>query len=351
MPIRNAEDLRRHPVLAARVEATTIPPHLYALYSIEDSYSDASVLIRSVVVEEMLHLALVTNILLAVGGEPDFASRELIPSYPCLLPHHVPDLPVHLASASVELVRDVLFGHRECEAPLTLPEDDEYESIGQFYLALEEAIVGLGSEAASSLIISRDGSYRTPRSTPRWPETRRTAVAGSCRGRCERIGGHRDHRSPRRGARWRAMGRPRPPRAHPLLQVPSDCRGSGYARPGASGYHGPTARTPPRRARASGSIVRRPLPIPIVDDGRALRRGGGPGLPDGPSLSADDRRAVVPGALPHGAPARRGFVAGPGFENHDFGGEDPAAHLIALAQSVSEDHPALDGFAELVAAG
>jgi hypothetical protein len=44
-------------------------------------------------------------------------------------------------------------------------------------------------------------------------------------------------------------------------------------------------------------------------------------------------------------------VAGPGFENHDFGGEDPAAHLIALAQSVSEDHPALDGFAELVAAG
>jgi hypothetical protein len=46
-----------------------------------------------------------------------------------------------------------------------------------------------------------------------------------------------------------------------------------------------------------------------------------------------------------------GLVAGPGFENHDFGGEDPAAHLITLAQSVSEDHPALDGFAELVAAG
>lgn len=55
MPIDTVDDLREHLLVAIEVELSTIPPYLYAMYSIEDQSSEAALLIRSVVVEEMLH--------------------------------------------------------------------------------------------------------------------------------------------------------------------------------------------------------------------------------------------------------------------------------------------------------
>ena len=68
---------------------STIPPYLYAMYSIKDQKSDAACLIASIAVEEMLHLALTTNLLLALGGEPDFGV-DLVPTFPSVLAHHQP---------------------------------------------------------------------------------------------------------------------------------------------------------------------------------------------------------------------------------------------------------------------
>ena len=65
MPITTPEELRQHLALAIQVELTTVPPYLYALYSIEDQTSEAARLIKSVVAEEMLHAALVANLLVA----------------------------------------------------------------------------------------------------------------------------------------------------------------------------------------------------------------------------------------------------------------------------------------------
>jgi rubrerythrin len=143
MPITTPKELRQHLALAMQVELTTVPPYLFAMYSIEDQASEAARLIKSVVAEEMLHAALVANLLVAVGGRPNFRDPSLIPTYPGPLPHHVPPLMLNLAPASPELIRDVFMVIEQPEAPGAPPEDDEYETLGQFYYALELALEDL----------------------------------------------------------------------------------------------------------------------------------------------------------------------------------------------------------------
>ncbi len=143
MPITTPDELRQHLALAMKVELTTVPPYLYAMYSIEDQASEAARLIRSVVTEEMLHAALAANLLAAVGGRPDFRDPALVPVYPGLLPHHVPPLTLRLAPASPDLVRDAFMVIERPEAPGAPPEGDQYETLGQFYYALELAFEDL----------------------------------------------------------------------------------------------------------------------------------------------------------------------------------------------------------------
>lgn len=145
MPIDTIEDLRAHVALARRVEMSTIPPYLYAAYSIRDYESDSRRLIASVVVEEMLHLALTTNLLLALGGDPDFG-EGLIPRFPGLLAHHKPDLPLRLRRCTPEVVRDTFMVIERPESPAAPAEPDQYETLGQFYAALEQAIQALSDD-------------------------------------------------------------------------------------------------------------------------------------------------------------------------------------------------------------
>jgi hypothetical protein len=145
MPIKTPQDLREHIELAIQVELSTIPPYLYAMYSIEDQNSQAALLIRSIVVEEMLHAVLATNLLLAVGGAPDFAGTTYMPRYPMLLPHHRPPLTLDLAPSSMELVREVLMRIEQPEIHGAPAEPDEFETLGQFYHALEIGVEELAS--------------------------------------------------------------------------------------------------------------------------------------------------------------------------------------------------------------
>lgn len=141
MPIKTPEDLRDHIELAIRVELSTIPPYLFAMYSIEDQNSEAALLIRSIVVEEMLHAVLATNLLLAVGGAPDFAGTAYMPRYPMELPHHRPPLTLDLAPCSLEVVRELFMRIEQPETHGAPAEPDEFETLGQFYHALE---IGIG---------------------------------------------------------------------------------------------------------------------------------------------------------------------------------------------------------------
>ncbi|HJU52847.1 MAG TPA: ferritin-like protein [Acidimicrobiia bacterium] len=151
MAIETVEDLRAHLVLATRVELSTIPPYLYAMYSVEDQDSEAARLIASVVVEEMLHVALTTNLLLAIGGEPSFG-YDSFPSYPGFLAHHQPDLLLELRECTPELITGTFLEIERPRAPGAIPEDDNFETLGQFYAALEAALDDL---SAASDIFAR----------------------------------------------------------------------------------------------------------------------------------------------------------------------------------------------------
>ena len=63
MPITTREALHEHLELAIQVELTTVPPYLYAMYSIADQRSESALLLRSIVAEEMLHAVLASNVL------------------------------------------------------------------------------------------------------------------------------------------------------------------------------------------------------------------------------------------------------------------------------------------------
>ena len=146
MPIDTVDDLREHLLVAIEVELSTIPPYLYAMYSIEDQSSEAALLIRSVVVEEMLHASLVANLLIAVGGEPRFSAASIMPPYPGPMLHHIPPLILHLEACSVDFLENTMMVIERPESPGALPEGDDYETLGQFYLAIEQSLRQLEAE-------------------------------------------------------------------------------------------------------------------------------------------------------------------------------------------------------------
>jgi hypothetical protein len=83
--IRRLRDLLQ---AAVELELSTIPPYLCAQYSLRPEANDtARLIIRSVVVEEMLHMILAANVLNAIGGEPRVTGHAHVPRYP----HELPD--------------------------------------------------------------------------------------------------------------------------------------------------------------------------------------------------------------------------------------------------------------------
>jgi hypothetical protein len=79
---------------ALELELFTLPPYLSALYSIpEGSNSEAARILQGVVLEEMLHIALVANVLNAVGGSPQISGLAR-KNYPSRIPHV--DLPLSI---------------------------------------------------------------------------------------------------------------------------------------------------------------------------------------------------------------------------------------------------------------
>lgn len=121
--------------VAIELELATLPPYLYAMWSLRDRNSPAGRLVRGVLMEEMLHMVMACNLLSAVGGTPTLAAGANVPKYPGPLPAHsktVNAFDVHLDRLSVEAV----VGFMQIERPAAAdapPEADQWETIGQFY--------------------------------------------------------------------------------------------------------------------------------------------------------------------------------------------------------------------------
>ena len=152
------EDLRIALANAIKLEFSTVPPYLTALYSIKDGTNAAiAANLRLIVVQEMLHLSLAANILNAVDGRPDFPAS--VPKYPGPLPMGIGSEPgkpfiVPLKKLTPEVVRDVFMVIEEPEDPIVFPEKKttlesiapEYHTIGQFYEAVSQLIADLGNK-------------------------------------------------------------------------------------------------------------------------------------------------------------------------------------------------------------
>ncbi|MEQ1712231.1 MAG: ferritin-like protein [Hyphomicrobium sp.] len=137
--------------MAALIEFATIPPYLTALWSIIDQKSDVARSIRGIVHEEMGHFAIVSNILVALGGAPKLTG-SYAPSYPCRLPGGVhPELLISLSSLSdesldafIELERPDVVVPIDGEVAMPAPEGDK--TLGEFYEMLRASVLALRPE-------------------------------------------------------------------------------------------------------------------------------------------------------------------------------------------------------------
>jgi len=125
------EDLLNLLQKAVELELATIPPYMTALLSIKPGTNRAAAdIIRSVMMEEMLHLALVGNLMNSLGGAVRL-EKDNIPSYPLQLefegkPFKDRKFEVHLAPYSRETIETFI----KIELPAGLaPLEIELEAI------------------------------------------------------------------------------------------------------------------------------------------------------------------------------------------------------------------------------
>ncbi len=138
------DSLREQVQQAVELEFATIPLYLTSLYSIRDGCNtEVYEILRSVLMQEMLHMAQAANILIALGRNPIIDSNETAPAYPTVgLPGNVlPKLNVTLKRATRLHFRKVFMG---VEYPHDIDVDNETVStIGQFYQHMNNCMVML----------------------------------------------------------------------------------------------------------------------------------------------------------------------------------------------------------------
>lgn len=147
------EELHELVQSAIELEHATIPAYLTAYLTLKlGTNQPVAEIIRSVLIEEMLHMSIASNLLLALGGSPQIDKPGFVPRYPGPLPMHIGDLTVPLAKCSIALVRDVFMKIEEPEDPIPIPSKlaaapPDYRTIGEFYLALMVKLQELGPRA------------------------------------------------------------------------------------------------------------------------------------------------------------------------------------------------------------
>lgn len=156
---KSERDLHRYLQVAMKLEHATIPLYLNAYFSLQPGTNDeVGRVIRSVVIEEMLHLTIAANVLNAVGGCPVLDSPTFVPSFPGPLPMGIDDdLLLHLRPMSIAQC-DMFMDIEEPEDPIVFraraaaaaTEGVGFETIGTFYEAVINKIQEFGDAAFSS---------------------------------------------------------------------------------------------------------------------------------------------------------------------------------------------------------
>lgn len=149
---KTGPDLWVHLQNAIKLEHSTIPPYITALFSLKPGTNQSiSNLIRSIVIQEMQHMTIAANLLIAIGGKPEINTKNFIPVYPGPLPMNVGDLRVGIEAFSIPLVNNVFKIIEEPEHPIPVTtsfvaETEQFSTIGQFYDAVKDQITNLGQD-------------------------------------------------------------------------------------------------------------------------------------------------------------------------------------------------------------
>jgi hypothetical protein len=138
---------------AVELEHATMPPYLYAWFSLGNQNPRIAKILKAIVREEMLHMTLAGNILKAIGGSPRIAFKEFVPTYPGPLPGTVAqDLEVPLKPFSLQLVEQKFMRIEQPEHLLefkirTLESAEEpAKTIGEFYRRIRKTFVDEGDK-------------------------------------------------------------------------------------------------------------------------------------------------------------------------------------------------------------
>lgn len=148
-PICSRETLQRQLQLAVQVEFSTIPLYATSLYTIvENCNVEAQQIMRNIIIQEMLHFAQASNILIAIGGNVTIDSNDTIPQYPLYpLPGGIlPNLTLTLEKYTMQHVYEN-FMALEVPMKTDVPvPHEQWNTIGQFYKEIELCIKNLGNE-------------------------------------------------------------------------------------------------------------------------------------------------------------------------------------------------------------
>jgi hypothetical protein len=147
---------------AIQLEMSTIPPYLYAAWSIDESAdpSDARRDILQIAKEEMLHMGIACNLLAAIGGQPRIV--QVAPAYPTRLPKDIHEgLAVALEPLSRELVLNTFMAIEEPVANLV--DDPEFVPsgstlIGEFYDKIQQAFEARTPDFSTARQVKLNGS-------------------------------------------------------------------------------------------------------------------------------------------------------------------------------------------------
>ncbi len=98
-------------------------------------------------------MTLAANVLNAIGGKPQLDGPDFIPRYPAYLPHSARAFQVSLQPFSPASLETFMLIERpgEIDAPA---EDEEYDTIGQFYLAIENGLRDLVEELGEEKVFT-----------------------------------------------------------------------------------------------------------------------------------------------------------------------------------------------------
>jgi hypothetical protein len=146
------QDARNMLQTAIGVEFGTLPPYLYALYSIRPgTNAEAVQRIKSVALQEMIHMCLACNMLNALGGSPTLSPQQ----YPGPLPGDIgpgsTPLTLHLCPFSIQAMEQAM-AIEQPENPPDFPVETllamaeaapKAVTIGQFYEALDKFLATL----------------------------------------------------------------------------------------------------------------------------------------------------------------------------------------------------------------